>query len=190
MKKEESSLNKADEVLHKIEEAAKKDFMPIIGPNRGLILSDEVSKAKPQRVLEVGTLIGYSTILIGKELSKTSEVVSIEIHGDEAELAKENIANAKLKPKVTVITGDARKMIPTLQGSFGFVFIDAEKTEYLQYLCLAENKMGKHAVVFADNAGIFADQMKDYLDYVRSTGKYQSRYLQVGDDGVEISVKL
>ncbi|MBE3116035.1 hypothetical protein IMZ68_02415, partial [Candidatus Bathyarchaeota archaeon] len=45
-------------------------------------------------------------------------------------------------------------------------------------------------VVFADNAGIFADQMRDYLTYVRSSGKYQSRYVQVGEDGVEISVKL
>jgi len=45
-------------------------------------------------------------------------------------------------------------------------------------------------VVFADNAGIFADQMSDYLDYVRGSGNYRSRYIQVGDDGVEISVKL
>ena len=45
-------------------------------------------------------------------------------------------------------------------------------------------------VVFADNAGVFADKMGDYLDYVRNSGKYQSRYIQVGGDGVEISVKL
>jgi hypothetical protein len=45
-------------------------------------------------------------------------------------------------------------------------------------------------VVFADNAGIFADQMSDHLDYVRGSGNYRSRYIQVGDDGVEISVKL
>jgi predicted O-methyltransferase YrrM len=48
----------------------------------------------------------------------------------------------------------------------------------------------KGAVVFADNAGIFADQMNDYLDYVRNSGKYQSRFIQVGEDGVEISIRL
>ncbi len=81
-------------------------------------------------------------------------------------------------------------MIPTLKGPFDFAFIDAEKSEYLRYLKLAEDKLCKGAVVFADNAGVFADQMGDYLDYVRNSGLYQSRYIQVGGDGVEISVKL
>ena len=81
-------------------------------------------------------------------------------------------------------------MIPTLEGQFDFAFIDAEKNEYFQYLKLVEDKMQKGAVVFADNAGIFADQMGDYLDYVRNSGKYRSRYIQVGEDGVEISIKL
>jgi predicted O-methyltransferase YrrM len=55
-----------------------------------------------------------------------------------------------------------------LNGSFDFAFIDAEKTEYRQYLKSAEEKLRNGGVVFADNAGIFADQMKDYLDYVRA----------------------
>ena len=75
-------------------------------------------------------------------------------------------------------------------GQFDFAFIDAEKSEYFQYLTLAEDKLRKGAVIFADNALIFADQMSDYLDYVRNSGKYQSHFIQVGEDGVEISVKL
>ncbi len=135
MKKGEPGLGSADEVLHKIEEVAKKDFLPIIGPNRGSILSGEVRKVKPQRVLEIGTLIGYSTILIGKELGKTAEVASIEIHGDEVRLAKENIVKAKLKPKGHHNNGRCHKS-------------DSEKTKYLQYLCLAENKLGNHRCGF------------------------------------------
>ena len=76
-----------------------------------------------------------------------------------------------------------------MKGPFDFVFIDAEKSEYFQYLKLAESKIRKGAVVFADNAGIFADHMRDYLDYVRNSGVNKSKYVQVGDDGVEISVK-
>ena len=79
-------------------------------------------------------------------------------------------------------------MIPTLNDSFDFVFIDAEKSQYYQYLKLAEHKLHKGTVVFADNAGIFAEEMKDYLNYVRNSGNYKSRYVQVGEDGVEISV--
>jgi predicted O-methyltransferase YrrM len=60
----------------------------------------------------------------------------------------------------------------------------------MEYLRLVENKLHKGAVVVADNAGIFAGQMRDYLSYVRTSGKYRSRYVPVGEDGLEISVKL
>ncbi len=105
-------------------------------------------------------------------------------------MAEQNIARANIPPKVTIITGDTLKVIPTLQGMFDFAFIDAEKTEYFQYLKLAEGKLQKGSVILADNAGAFADQMTDYLDYVRNSDKYRSRYVKVGNDGVEISVKL
>ena len=186
----QTAVSSADEVLRLIEQASEKNFLPIIGPYKGKLLAEEVRKAKPRHVLEVGTLIGYSAILMGKELDDKSEIVTIEIHRDEAELAGKNIVRANIPPKIKIIVGDALQVIPTLRGQFDFAFIDAEKTEYLQYLKLAEGKLRKGAVVFADNAGVFADQMGDYLDYVRNSGKYRSRYVQVGGDGVEISVKL
>jgi predicted O-methyltransferase YrrM len=186
----QTAASSAGEVLRLIEKASEKNFLPIIGPHKGKFLAEEVKKAKPQHLLEVGTLIGYSTILMGKELTAEAEIVTIEIHRDEAELAGKNIHRANIPPKIKIITGDAIQVIPTLNGQFDFVFIDAEKDEYFQYLKLAENKLKKGTVVFADNAGIFAEQMGDYLDYVRNSGNYKSRYVQVGGDGVEISVKL
>jgi predicted O-methyltransferase YrrM len=186
----QKTLSRAEEVLWQIENVSAKDFLPIIGPAKGKILAEEVRNAKPLRVLEVGTLIGYSAILIGRELDEKAQIVTIEIHSDEAELAEQNIGRAKIPAKVQIITGDALQVIPTLKGMFDFVFIDAEKSEYYQYLKLAEDKLRRGAIVFADNAGFFADQMGDYLDYVRNSGKFKSRYVQVGKDGVEISVKL
>ncbi len=182
--------SQADLVLQQIEKAAQTSFLPIIGPHKGKYLSEEIRKAQPKRVLEVGTLIGYSSILMGKEMGLQSEIVTIEIHGDEAELAGKNIVKADIPAKVKIITGNALEVIPNLEGIFDFAFIDAEKDEYYQYLKLAEDKLRAGAVVFADNAGVFADQMQDYLNYVRNSGKYRSRYIQVGGDGVEISVKL
>jgi predicted O-methyltransferase YrrM len=184
------SVSNADEVLRLIEQASEKNFLPIIGPEKGKFLAEEIRKAEPRRVLEVGTLIGYSAILMGKEMDHKSEILTIELHRDEAELAGKNIVRAKIPTKIQIIVGDALQVIPTLKGPFDFAFIDAEKTEYLQYLNLAEDKLAKGAIVFADNAGVFPDQMGDYLDYVRNSGKYRSRYIQVGGDGVEISVKL
>ncbi len=179
----------AEEVLRQIEEKSKKQFLPIIGPRKGKLLVEEIRKAKPHHVLEVGTLIGYSVILMGKELDKDSEIVTIEIHRDEAEIAGENIVAANIPAKIKIIAGDALQVIPTLKGIFDFAFIDAEKSEYFQYLKFVEDKLHKGAVIFAENAGIFADQMRDYLDYVRNSSNYKSRYVQVGNDGVEISVK-
>ena len=187
---DQKTLSTAEEVLWQIENASAKDFLPIIGPFKGKILAEEVRKAKPRHVLEVGTLIGYSAILMGKEMGDKSEIVTVELHRDEAELAGKNIVRANISAKIQIIVGDALQVIPTSTGQFDFAFIDAEKTEYLQYLQLAEDKLPKGAVVFADNAGVFADQMGDYLDYVRNSGNYRSRYIQVGGDGVEISVKL
>jgi predicted O-methyltransferase YrrM len=183
-------LTKVHDVLEEIEAMAQREFLPIIGPDKGKILAKAVRKAKPKHVLEVGTLIGYSAILIGKELGSDAEITTIEIHAKEAKKAEENIRRARIPPKVNIIVGNALTVIPTLKDCFEAVFIDAEKTEYLQYLRLMEDKLHKGAVVVADNAGIFADQMQDYLEYIRKSGKYKSTYFQVGDDGVEVSVKL
>jgi predicted O-methyltransferase YrrM len=186
----EKPLASAEQILCEIEKAAEIEFLPIIGANKGKLVVEEIRKAKPNHVLEVGTLIGYSAILMGKELDENAEIVTIEVHREEAEMAGKNILKANIPAKVKIITGNALEVIPTLNGCFDFAFIDAEKSEYLEYLRLIEDKLPKGTVVFADNAGIFAQKMSDYLDYVRNSGKYQSRYVLVGDDGVEISVKL
>ncbi len=186
----QQALTSAEGVLLEIEASAEKQYLPIIGPAKGKYLVEEVCKANPMHVLEVGALIGYSAVLMGREMAEGSEIISIEIHSDEAELAMQNIMRADIPAKVRVLTGNALDIIPTLQGPFDFAFIDAEKTEYLRYLRLMEPMLHVGTVVFADNAGMFHDQMRDYLRYVRSSGNYRSRYIQVGDDGVEISVKL
>jgi predicted O-methyltransferase YrrM len=168
----------------------KRQFLPIVGPRKGKVLVEVVREYKPRRILEVGTLIGYSTILMAKELDRTAFIITIENHASEAKIARENIARAQVEPSIEVIVRDAIKVIPELTCTFDMAFVDAEKTEYFAYLRLMEDKLHKGSVVVADNAGIFADEMKDYLTHVRSSGKYRSKYVGVGEDGLEISVKL
>jgi predicted O-methyltransferase YrrM len=81
-------------------------------------------------------------------------------------------------------------VIPSINDKFDMVFLDATKDEYLEYLKLSENKLEKGGVVFADNVKMSAHEMRDYLDYVRKSGRYKSKYIDVGFDGVEISTKL
>lgn len=183
-------ISKADGVLAEIEEAAKHSFLPIVGPTKGRILAEAIREANPRAVLEVGTLIGYSAILIGKQLDENATITSIEIYPEEAKIARAKIRKASIRPKIMIRAGDAIKIIPTLKDCYDAVFIDAEKTEYYTYLRLMESNLHSGTVIVADNAGIFAEQMMDYLDYVRRSGKYQSRLVRVGEDGLEISVKL
>ncbi|MCL2257540.1 MAG: class I SAM-dependent methyltransferase [Candidatus Bathyarchaeota archaeon] len=186
----ETASNKADQVINEIADIAVVEFLPIVGPARGKVLSAETKKANPKRILEIGTFIGYSTILMAREIGKKSQIITIEEHETEAEVAKNNISQTELDVNVQVINGDAVEVIPTLKGTFDFVFLDAAKEEYYHYLQLMENKLVKGAILVADNAGKFATEMKDYLDYVRTSGKYQSRYIGISDDGIEISLKL
>ena len=74
----------AHQVLREIEKKAEKEFRSIVGQHKGKILAEQVRKAKPRHVLEAGTLIGYSAILIVKELNENAEIVTAEIHRDSA----------------------------------------------------------------------------------------------------------
>jgi predicted O-methyltransferase YrrM len=183
------TLSKAETVLKEIEKMTEREFLPIIGPDKGQVLVKVIHDSKPKRVLEIGTLTGYSAILMAKELPADACLTTIEIHAGEAQLARENIEKAKVRPKIVVV-GDAIEIIPKLTGKFDRVLIDAAKEEYYDYLKLVEKKLHKGSVVVADNAGIFADQMKEYLEYVRTSGKYTSEYKSFGEDGVEISERL
>jgi predicted O-methyltransferase YrrM len=124
---EKISLDAADKVLKEIETKTKKKFLPIVGPHRGQVLVETIRKNKPKRVLEIGTLIGYSAILMAKELESNAHLITIGINPNETERARENITKAKITTTIDVITGDAKEVIPKLSGKFDMVFIDAEK---------------------------------------------------------------
>ncbi len=186
-----------DMVLREIEEMGQRSFIPSIGPVKGRILAEVVKKHIPKRVLEVGALYGYSAILMAKNSPADVQIISVEKNPEHARLTQENVKRARLEDKIRIIQGDAKKVLPKLPGSFDLVFLDAEKTQYLDYLKVVEEKLHKGSVIVADNVGIFRDQMLDYLDYVRNTGLYKSRtvetFLEFSDttrDAMEISEKL
>ena len=184
-----SACSTADAVLRRIERLARHRYLPIIGPVRGRILVRLVRRYRPRHILEVGTLLGYSTILMTKALGGEAEIVTIEVDEDEAERARENIRKAGVKPKVRVIVGDAMDIIPHLEEEFDLVFLDAAKNEYLSYLRFLEGKLLKGSLVIADNAGMLTHLMREYLDYVRNSGRYRSRFIPADGDGMEVSIK-
>ena len=182
-------MNQSEKILTEIEKLAEKQFLPIVGSEKGKILERFVKKRKPKIVLEIGTLVGYSAIRIARNLEEDAKLICVEVNARLAEIAKENISNAGLN-NVKIIVGDGKKVVGTLKNKFDLVFIDALKEEYLDYLKAVEDKLSEKAVIVADNAGVFAQQMEDYLDYVKNSGKYRSKTYQVYGDAMEVSVKV
>lgn len=199
-------------ILAEIEETARKEFLPSIGPIKGKIIEDVIKQYKPKKVLEIGTLHGYSAILIANIIlggkydienfnseSSSTEHILISVEKDQklADIARKNIEKARLSEKIQVINGDALEIIPRLKSKFNMIFLDATKSEYLKYLQLIEkySLLNKRAVVVADNVLIYENEMKDYLDYVRNSGKYISRTTETSleftknvKDALEVSI--
>jgi predicted O-methyltransferase YrrM len=186
----EHAITDVDMILKDIEDLSRGKFLPIIGPVKGKYLAEAVRKYNVRKVLEIGTLVGYSAMLIAKNLPGDGKVFTIEINPQSAKSAEKNISKAGLVKKIKIYIGNALIVIPEIMEEFEMVFIDAAKDEYLDYLRLCEPKLKKNGIVFSDNVKIFADQMQDFLDYLRNSGKYKSQYIDVGFDGVEISEKL
>lgn len=177
----------AETVLRRIEGLPNR---PIIGPVKGKHLVDAVKRFDVNTVLEVGTLIGYSAILIASNLPHEGRVVTVEVDPESARLAEANIREAGLDDRIEVHVGDALIVLPQINVTFDMIFLDAAKDKYLEYLKLSENKLSSGGVVFADNVKMYAHEMHDYLEYVRNSGRYTSEYIDVTTDGVEVSTKL
>ena len=173
-------------------------FLMNVGPEKGEILRDHLVKSKPNNVIELGTFIGYSAVLISSTIGEKSKLTSIDSDSHSIEIAKELINFAGLDDKVNLMHGSAEEIIPELNFNADFVFIDHAKKKYLSDLKLLEREeiIIKNCTVFADNVGIFKDEMVEYFDHVRNSGKYQSQnfsskleYRNNIYDEVEISIK-
>ena len=190
---------KTRKVLKRLEKMAEKESLPSVGPTKGKIIAQVIQDYKPRKILEIGTLHGYSAILMSSILPEENrgKVITIEIDNGSANIARKNIEDAALANKVDVIVGDALEIIPKLHEKFDMVFLDGTKEEYFKYLKLVEKNLEKGAVVVADNVGIFETSMYDYLEYVRKSGWYNSRALETElefnrnvKDAIEISTKI
>jgi predicted O-methyltransferase YrrM len=187
----------ADAVMREIEAMGERSFIPSIGPVKGKILAEVVRNAKPKRILEVGVLYGYSSILMAKNSPAGVEIIAVEKNPEHARISSKNIKRAEMDDRIKVVEGDGTAVLKKLSGKFDLVFLDAAKSEYLAYLKAVEKNLHKGSVIVADNVGVFKDEMEDYLDYVRKEGTYKSRTVETllefskdKKDAMEISERL
>jgi predicted O-methyltransferase YrrM len=191
--------SKVVQVLRDLEQIAKKQSLPSIGPVKGKILTDIVSKYKPKTILEIGTLHGYSAILMADMLPDDGKLITVEKDTNLFNIAMKNVDDAGLSHIIEVINADGLKGIALLQKQkFDLMFLDAIKSDYLKYLNLAEknNLLSDRVVVVADNVLLYENEMQDYLQYVRASGRYKSQSTETTleftknvKDALEVSVR-
>ena len=181
---------KAQRMLGVMDRATNLWHIPNVGRAKGRVIRRLIDRHRPTRGVEIGSLLGYSAILIAGSLPAGGRLICIEANDYLAKFVRANVAEAGLGRKVRVVVGDALRAIPLLPGRFDFVLIDARKEDYLDYLRQLEPKLVPGAVVVADNTGVFRKDVTPYLEYVRDpSSAWHSREYDFGDDTMEVSVR-
>ena len=134
-----------------------------VGPSEGKLLELLLRLAGARKVVEVGTLVGYSAIHLARALRPGGHLWTIEYEPKHAEVARANLARAGLQDRVSVLVGAGRDILPTLAGNgpFDAVFIDADKVNYDHYGTWAIANLRKGGLVLGDNAYLFGELLED-----------------------------
>jgi caffeoyl-CoA O-methyltransferase len=138
-------------------ETHQKVLQPIMlsGSYQGRVLSMISHLKAPQRVLEVGTFTGYSALCIAEGMPSGSELITIDINEELEDLAAGYFSRFResenKKIKITQKIGDATEIIPTIEGTFDLIFIDADKPNYVNYFHLVMEKVRSGSLIISDN---------------------------------------
>lgn len=201
------SLEKTNsDILEKIEKEAHEDNVPIIRKEMESFLRVMLELKRPKRILELGTAVGYSAILMSECIEKKSKIVTIENYEKRIPIAKQNIKDAGKEKVIELLEGDAMEIMPTLQeNQFDFVFMDAAKAQYIHFLPEVMRLMKKGAVLITDNVLQEGDlieskyvvrrrdrtihkRMREYLEVVKNSKNLETSIVPIGD-GITVSVK-
>lgn len=163
-------------------------------PPDAMMLRILVESSGARRGVEVGAASGFGAMNMGIAFERTGgHLFSLEIDPRRVQETRANLQKLALERSVTVVEGDALKTLPTLSGEFDFVFLDAVKSDYLQYLKLIEPKLKRGALVVADNVIVSERQMSDFLAYIKTSPNYDTVTIRASDekgDGMTISYKI
>ena len=140
-----------DLLIKEMEEYARKHKVPILSWQSADLLEILIKMMKPKRVLEIGTAIAYSSIRVAKNLGKKAVLHTIEKSRDNVKIAKGNITKAGLDDKIEILEGDALNIMPQLTKKYDFIFLDADKEDYMQLYNYSLILLKKNGLIFIDN---------------------------------------
>lgn len=198
-------LPEREELFKEMESQSLRETIPAVTPPVGNFLAFLVSTSQAFRILEIGTAIGYSTLWLAQGLEgREGQITTIDLNMDRAKRAIEYFKRAGIGEKVEVLFGDARKIVPTLEGDFDFIFVDAAKGEYLDYLNLVLPRIAPGGMLVVDNVlfrgwvvpgSEFApkynriiNHLREFLTNLTRNPDFQTSVLPLGD-GVSVSIR-
>lgn len=188
----------------RIKSALEESYAPIVQKSTEQLIVTLLKILKPRRVLEIGTAVGYSAILMADNLPDNSTIVTVERYKKHADIAVDNIFEAGYEKKIRVIEGEAAEVLHWLDEGFDFVFLDAAKGQYIEFLPDIMRVLNEGGVLLSDNIlyhGMVEDEEKVerrkitivkrlhmYLEEIMSNENLTTSIIPIGD-GVALSVK-
>ena len=189
-------------LFKEIEAYAAENGIPIINKVSSDLLIEAVEKKAPTSVLEIGTAVGYSALLMVTHMPKDGKIVTIEQDANRIDTAYDYITRAGRIEQIQLLDGDASEILQQVEGTFDLVFIDAAKGQYLDYLQKVMDKLSDGAVIIADNVlfrgmvmseepplkryRTIVKRLREYLDFVNTDPRF-STTIHPDGDGVAIS---
>ena len=193
------------EVCDEIEEFAHQTNVPIIRKEMESFLRVLIEIKKPKRILELGTAIGYSAILMANTMSEDCRITTLENYDKRIPIARDNFKRAGVEEKVELLEGDALEILQKINEPYDFVFMDAAKAQYLVYLKEIMRLLPVGGILIADNVlqdgelvesryaverrnRTIHSRMREYLYEVKNMKELETTIIPIGD-GITLSVR-
>ena len=192
-------------VIEEIEKEALEAGVPIIRKETQSFLKTFLLMRKPGRILEVGTAVGFSAILMSRYMPRDGHITTIENYEKRIPVARENFKRAGQEERICLLEGDALEVMRTLEGPYDFIFMDAAKGQYIHYLPEVMRLLAPDGVLISDNVLQEGDllesrfaverrnrtihsRMREYLYELKHGEDLQTSILPLGD-GLALSVR-
>ncbi len=199
------TIPKNQGLLKEMEGYAEKNHVPIVQPEVARFIIVIAKMVRPVKILEIGTAIGYSSILLSQALEAGGKITTIERYEKMINIARNNIKKANLENTIDILEGEAEQILPNIEDQFDYIFIDAAKGKYQEFFshCIRLLKVG--GVLVSDNVlykGMIATddlvirrkktivkRMRNYLTEISNHPQLETSIIPIGD-GVAISYKM
>ena len=192
--------------LDEVERVAIADEVPIIRKDTQTLLKFLMAQNRPVNILEVGCAVGFSALLMAEYSGDDTRITTIEKYEKRIPVARENFKKYDTKGKITLLEGDAMDILKTLSPGYDFIFMDAAKGQYINFLPECMRVLNKGGLLVSDNVlqdgDVFESRfavtrrnrtiharMRDYLYELTHNDQLNTVILTVGD-GMSLSVKI